>query len=185
MQQRYSLDLEPDSSRKRIIIQSLFWLLIAIWPIDVSAQTIAPTPPRMAGYLGILHPLVTIDGNGSETNFSDYYVVGFPIGLNLWKTERVGFSVEIVPIIRAENHVSRVSNVLFHPGILLNLGNGFAFAGRLAFETNGRYGVTPVFNKVVKRNKHSNYFVAIPIPVRFGNDRSTSATVGFQFGIAF
>ncbi|QIP18026.1 hypothetical protein G8759_30820 [Spirosoma aureum] len=166
-------------------VQFLFWLLIGIWPIDVSAQTTVPTPPRMAGYLGILHPLVTIDGNGSETNFSDYYVVGFPIGLNLWKTDRVGFSAEIVPIIRAENHVSRVSNVLFHPGILLGLGNGFTFAGRLAFETNGRYGVTPVFNKVVKRNKDSSYFVAIPIPVRFGNDRSASAAVGFQFGIAF
>ncbi|AUD07430.1 hypothetical protein CWM47_22580 [Spirosoma pollinicola] len=152
------------------------------------SQTTTTTPvafPRMAAYLGVLHPLVTIDQKGSETNFNRYYTVGFPIGINLWKTGNLGFSVEIVPLIRAENGTSKVANVLFHPGVLVNLGNDFTFAGRLAFETSGRYGITPVLNKIVKRGKTNNYFVAVPIPIRFGNDKPTALTVGFQFGIVF
>lgn len=145
----------------------------------------APVPPRMVGYLGVLHPLVTVDERGSETNFTNYYVVGFPIGLNLWKTKQIGFSVEVVPLIRAQNGTSRVANVLFHPGVLVNLGHNFTFAGRLAFETSGRYGVTPVLNKIVKRGQVISYFVAVPVPVRFGNDRPASVTGGFQFGIVF
>lgn len=139
----------------------------------------------MAAYLGVLHPLATVSRNGWETNFDQYYVVGFPIGINLWKTQTLGFSVEIVPFIRAENQTSRMSNVLFHPGVLVNLGHDFTLASRLAFETSGRYGFTPVLNKIVRRGKTNNYFVALPIPVRFGNDRPTSVTVGVQFGIVF
>lgn len=133
----------------------------------------------------MLHPLLTVDEAGRETNFSSYYLVGFPIGLNLWKTRQVGFSVEIVPLIRAQNVTNRVANVLFHPGVLVNLGHDFTFAGRLAFETGGRYGITPVLNKIVKRGQTLSYFVAVPLPVRFGNDRPASATIGFQFGIVF
>lgn len=139
----------------------------------------------MAAYLGVLHPLVTVEQNRSETNFGSHYVVGFPIGMNLWKTQQIGFSVEIVPTIRAENGTSRVANVLFHPGVLVNLGHDFTFAGRLAFETSGRYGVTPVLNKIVKRTKTNSYFVAVPVPARFGNNRAASLTLGFQFGIVF
>lgn len=155
-------------------------------PMQVNAQQpLPPTYPRMVGYLGILHPLITIDGNGSETNFNRYYVVGFPIGLNLWKTKKIGFSVEVVPIVRAENGTSRVTNVLFHPGVLVNLGHDFTLASRLAFETSGRYGFTPVLNKIVRKGETISYFVAVPIPVRFGNDRPASLTAGLQVGVVF
>lgn len=90
-----------------------------------------------------------------------------------------------MPFVRAENGVSKVNNVLFHPGVLLGLGKGYTLASRLAFETAGRYGVTPVLNKVIKRTPNTSYFLAIPVPVRFGNDRPTSITIGFQFGVAF
>ena len=162
------------------------FLVLTISPAFSQTTTTTPVAfPRMAAYLGVLHPLVTIDQKGSETNFNRYYTVGFPIGINLWKTGNLGFSVEIVPLIRAENGTSKVANVLFHPGVLVNLGNDFTFAGRLAFETSGRYGITPVLNKIVKRGKTNNYFVAVPIPIRFGNDKPTALTVGFQFGIVF
>lgn len=72
-----------------------------------------------------------------------------------------------------------------HPGVLVSLGDGFTFAGRLAFETSGRYGLTPVLNKVIIKNKTSSFFAAIPIPFRFGNDKPFSATVAFQFGLSF
>jgi len=93
--------------------------------------------------------------------------------------------MEFVPIIRASGGTSKMNNFLFHPGVLFGLGNGFTLAARSAFETSGRYGVTPVLNKVVLKGKSSSVFVAVPVPVRFGNDQPASLTAGFQFGIAF
>ncbi|WP_255606954.1 hypothetical protein [Pedobacter polysacchareus] len=148
-------------------------------------QTPAQTYPKITGYVGIVHPLVTFSSDGTHTNFKDSYVVGMPIGINIWKSAKIGFSSEIVPFVKATSSGSKVNNVLFHPGVLVALGNGFTFAGRAAFETSGRYGLTPVFNKVVKKNKGSSYFIAIPLPARFGNDLPSSFGIGFQFGIAF
>ncbi len=78
-----------------------------------------------------------------------------------------------------------MSNFLFHPGVLFALGKGWTFAGRAAFETSGRYGLTPVLNKMVIKGKHSGLFAAVPLPLRFGNGKPTTFGVGFQFGIAF
>ncbi|SEJ54874.1 hypothetical protein SAMN05216327_112180 [Dyadobacter sp. SG02] len=156
---------------------------------QASAATPAPTPapvyPRVAGYVGILHPIVTFSNEGTTTNFDSYYVVGLPTGINIWKSPKIGFSAEFVPLIRAEKGTSKMANFLFHPGILVTLAPGLTFAGRAAFETAGRYGFTPVLNKIVKKNKHSGYFVAVPVPFRFGNGHPASVTVGFQFGITF
>lgn len=161
-------------------------LLPGLLTIESFAQSApAPAYPRIAGYVGILHPLVTFSSVGTETNFDHYYQMGLPTGINIWKSAKIGFSAEFVPTIRAEKGVSKMTNFLFHPGILVALGNGFTFAGRAAFETSGRYGLTPVINKTVIKGKHLNYFAAIPCPVRFGNDRPTTLGIGFQFGIAF
>ncbi|MEO6285928.1 MAG: hypothetical protein ABIN80_29165 [Dyadobacter sp.] len=154
---------------------------------NVIAQTPTPAPvyPRIAGYVGILHPIVTFSEEGTTTNFDSYYVVGLPTGINIWKSAKIGFSAEFVPLIRAENGTSKMANFLFHPGVLVTLAPGLTFAGRAAFETSGRYGFTPVLNKIVKKNKNSGYFVAVPVPFRFGNGHPANVTIGFQFGITF
>ena len=142
--------------------------------------------PKITGYVGILHPLVTYARNEKpHYNFDGAYVVGMPTGINIWKSPAIGFSMEFVPLIRAANGTSKMNNFLFHPGALLGLGKGFTLATRAAFETSGRYGFTPVLNKIVKKNRNSGYFIAVPVPVRFGNELPTSVTVGFQFGITF
>ncbi|GAB3931668.1 hypothetical protein [Larkinella terrae] len=164
---------------------ALLGLVLAAFLKTASAQETPPVYPRVAGYVGILHPIVTFSSEGTVTNFKNYYIVGLPTGINIWKSPKIGFSVEVVPLVQAENGASKVSNLLFHPGVLVNLGHGFTFAGRAAFETAGRYGFTPVLNKIVKKNRNSGYFVAVPIPVRFGNDHPASVTLGFQFGLAF
>ncbi len=149
----------------------------------------AETPrvyPRTSAYLGVLHPLISVGSQGvSYPNFKDAYIVGFPIGFNLHKTNKIGFSVELVPTIRSTRADSRVTNLLIHPGVLVSLGHDFTFVGRLAFETSGRYGFTPVLNKVIRKGKVNNYFLALPLPVRFGNGHPASVTAGIQFGIAF
>jgi len=141
--------------------------------------------PKITGYLGIMHPIVTFSEEETTVNFRDYYAVGFPTGINIWKSEKIGFSLEFVPNIKDDNGTDKVTNLLFHPGVLVALGKGYTFAGRAAFETSGRYGFTPVFNKTIIKNKTCSYYAAVPLPVRFGNDHPVSFTVGFQFGIAF
>ncbi|MCX2452394.1 hypothetical protein OQX61_14055 [Pedobacter sp. PLR] len=169
--------------KTRFTILVVSSLLISL--TGYSQQTPVQTYPKIAGYVGIVHPIVTFSKDGTHTNFKDSYTVGMPIGINIWKNAKIGFSSEIVPFVKATSAGSKVNHVLFHPGVLIALGNGFTFAGRAAFETSGRYGLTPVLNKVVKKNKGSNYFIALPLPVRFGNDLPSSFGIGFQFGIAF
>jgi len=169
---------------KLLVITILLYTLIC-YPKKLSAQTNSTIYPRIAGHVGIVHPLVSFSNTGSHTNFNGSYTVGMPLGINIWKNSKIGFSLEIVPFIRAENGSSRVSNTLIHPGILLALGNGYTFAGRAAFETSGRYGFTPVLNKVLVKKKHHSYFAAIPLPLRFGNSLPTSKSIAFQFGIGF
>jgi len=64
--------------------------------------------------------------------------------------------MEFVPLIRAGNGTSKMNNFLFHPGALFGLGKGFTLATRAAFETSGRYGFTPVLNKIVKKRVHTS-----------------------------
>jgi hypothetical protein len=170
---------------KKALITCLVTLLILSAYFNSKAQQSTETYPKIAGYVGILHPIVTFSSNETVTNFKDHYIVGMPTGINIWKSKKIGFSAEFVPLIKADSTGSKMNNFLFHPGVLVALGHGWTFAGRAAFETNGRYGFTPVINKIVKKNKNSGYFVAVPLPFRFGNNHDATFTIGFQFGISF
>lgn len=132
---------------------------------------------KITACVGILHPTVTINRDETMVNFRDYYAVGFPVGINLWKSKKIGFSFEVVPNIKDDQGSRKVTNLLFHPGILAALGKGYTFAGRAALESSGRYGFTPVLSKTVLKSANCSYFFAPPLPVRFGNDHPSSFTV--------
>ncbi len=163
----------------------MFLGLISMLTLHTQAQTSSENYPKINGFIGIIHPLVTFSNSETTFNFKDYYSVGMPIGINLWKSEKIGFSFEIVPTIKTDSQVSKVSNILIHPGVLVRLKKGYTFAGRMAFETSGRYGFTPILAKVIKKYKDHNYYVSMPVPVRFGNNLETSVTIVFQVGIGF
>lgn len=141
--------------------------------------------PRITGHIGIVHPLLTVADGKSTYNFNGSYSVSFVAAINLWKTEKWGFSLESFPTIKTENGVSKVTNYTFHPGVLYRVNPSTSLAGRLAFETSGRFGVTPVFTKIFKKNPFSNYYIAIPMPIRFGAEKPVSATLAFQVGVSF
>jgi hypothetical protein len=141
--------------------------------------------PRITGYFSILNPVGTWTSEGFTSNFSNVYTVVFPFGMNILKSDSFGVSFEIAPAIRTENNNPKVSSVLFHPGAMFRFQHGFTFIGRMAFETNGRFGVTPVFNKVVKKGKDASFFASVPFPVRFGNNLPASVSTGLQLGITF
>jgi hypothetical protein len=170
---------------KKVLCTQLYTFLFLLVFHNGKAQQAPITYPKITGYVGILHPLVIFSKNETTTNFKDYYLVGLPTGINIWKSDKIGFSAEFVPFIKADSTGSKMNNFLFHPGILVALGKGWTFAGRAAFETSGRYGFTPVINKIVKKNKNSGYFIAVPFPLRFGNNHDATFAVCFQFGIAF
>ncbi|MDP1744671.1 MAG: hypothetical protein Q8L90_03785 [Bacteroidota bacterium] len=151
------------------------------------AQNTEPviTYPKTVGYISIVHPLVTFDESGTTTNFTDSYTVGFPTGIHIVKNDKFGFSLEIVPFIKSNSGSDKVSNVLIHPGFMFRLPKSWIIYTRMAFETSGRYGITPSISKVLYKGKKSNVFASVPLPLRFGNNKPVSAGVSFQFGISF
>ncbi|MEG1023362.1 MAG: hypothetical protein RSF34_02745 [Flavobacterium sp.] len=165
-----------------ISFKHLFPAILFSLSFNAFSQTVYP---KITGYFGILHPIVTFSDEQTNVNFRDYYAVGFPTGINIWKNQKIGFSFEVVPNIKVQGNSDKVTNLLFHPGVLVALGHGYTFAGRAAFESSGRYGITPVINKTIIKSDNCSYFAAIPLPVRFGNNHPASFTIGFQFGIAF
>ena len=150
----------------------------------LNAQTPSPYP-RMAGYFSVTNAIETYSNGHFNGNFGNVYTVSFPFGLNLLKSDHFGVSFELSPTIRTENHIAKVSSITFHPGAMFRFPHGFTFIGRVAFETNGRFGFTPVFNKIVVRGKNSSFFASIPFPVRFGNNLPSSIGTGLQLGVVF
>jgi len=168
-----------DKGGAKIIPLLLFFLLV------MGTARAQQGYSKVTGYASFTHPIVTLDGDGTTMNFSDSYTVIFPVGLNLMKTERFGFSFELSPAIKADRDGTEVSSVLFHPGAVFRFDKGFGMAGRLAFDTSGRFGFTTVFNKVLIKRETHNYWVAVPFPVRFGNSQPASIGAGLQFGVGF
>ena len=144
-----------------------------------------PTYPKTVGYLSFILPIVTMDKNTTTTNFTNATSIGFPTGVNILYSEHFGFSYEITPTIKAAGASSKMSNLLFDPGPMFRFKKGFTIIPRLAFETSGRYGFTPVFNQILMRTKVVNYFMAMSLPARFGNNAASSLGLNVQFGCIF
>jgi len=165
---------------KKII--ALLTIFITAFNRNANAQQ---TYPRITGYFSVFNSVGSLNRNGFTSNFSDAYTVVFPFGMNILKSDRFGISFELAPAIRTENNIAKVSSVNFHPGAMFRFKHGFTFIGRMAFETSGRFGVTPVFNQVIKKGKDASMFISVPFPVRFGNNLPTSIGTGLQVGVSF
>lgn len=180
-----SLEILTQIDKNKFFGKLLFVFLIGFYSTTIMAQNVVEFYPKITGYIGVLHPIVTFSSQETTTNFKDYYLVSVPMGINILKTNKIGFSFEVTPSIKSDSQISKVSNLLIHPGILVKLDHGFTFTGRVAFETSGRYGFTPVITKIIKKNKSTNFYVSLPMPVRFGNDMPNTISLGLQFGIGF
>ncbi|MBS1531935.1 MAG: hypothetical protein JSU01_16650 [Bacteroidetes bacterium] len=141
--------------------------------------------PKPVGYLSFIIPFVTANSKAITPNFKDGTSIGFPVGVNVLYSNRFGFSYEFTPTIKWAGGTSKMSNLLFDPGTMFRFDHGFTVITRLAFETSGRYGVTPVFNQVYARTKDVNYFVAVSLPARFGNSQLPTLGLNLQIGFTF
>ena len=140
--------------------------------------------PKVVGYLSFILPVVTVS-NTTTTNFKGSTSIGFPTGVNVLYSDRFGFSYEFTPTLKFTKGASKTNDILFDPGPMFRFEHGFTIITRLAFSTSGRYGFTPVFNKVYLRTKDVNYFVALSLPTRFGNSEDASVGLNAQFGFIF
>ena len=153
---------------------------------SLSPTTMTPkTYPRTVGYLSFIVPVVTINHDATTFNFNGTTSIGFPVGINVLYSDSFGFSYEFTPTIKSTSTSSKVSNLLFDPGTMFRFEHGFTIITRLAFETEGRYGFTPVFNQVYARTKYVNYFIAGSLPMRFGDGEPASIGFNVQFGFTF
>ena len=168
--------------------QTIFILLISLL---TSKVTLSQTDnkivnyPKIKSYFSIVHPIATFTRNENHFNFSGSYNVGFPVGINFLQSDKIAFSIEFVPALSVNDSLSRVTGLLFHPGVIYRNIAGFNFLTRLAFNTNGRYGFTAVINRPIVKTGKVTYFAAMPIPFRFGNGLPASVNFGFQLGIIF
>jgi len=154
--------------------------------VIIPQTAVKPTYPRVVGYLSFILPLVTVTQDATTHNFSNGATsIGFPVGVNILYSDKFGFSYEFTPTIKFSGGTSKTSNILFDPGTMFRFQHGFTFISRLAFETSGRYGFTPVFNQVYARTKDVNYFVALSLPTRFGNSQEASIGLNLQMGFTF
>ena len=178
------------------IILTIVIIAALLTPRNSSAQSVTGQPdtlktkskqtyPKVVGYLSFILPLVTVS-NTTTYNFSKATgSIGFPVGVNVLYSDRFGFSYEFTPTIKSSGGTSKTSNLLFDPGPMFRFAHGFTIISRLAFETQGRYGFTPVFNQVYARSKDINYFVALSLPERFGDSQAASTGLNLQIGFIF
>jgi hypothetical protein len=164
-------------------------LLLLSNPILAQSQSTIPSVyPKVVGYMSFILPVVTINKDKVINDFSSFkngFAIGFPIGLNVLYSDKFGFSFEITPTIQTGNGSSKTSKILIDPGPMFRFENGFTIITRVAFETSGRYGFTPVFNKIIANTNTLKYFTAASIPFRFGNSELPSIGGNLQFGIIF
>jgi hypothetical protein len=172
----------------RVALISKSFCLIVFLTLVVCHQVLSQelksesTTTKIQGYFAIFHP---IDGYNTPPNFKDVYVVGFPIGFNVFKHEKIGYSFELFPFIQADSTGSRISKIVFHPGVVYRLNRGFSCAARVAFESTGRYGLTQVLTKSLIKTKNGSFGVSFVVAERFGNEMPTSVSFGIGIGLSF
>jgi hypothetical protein len=175
-----------------MIPKRLLWLVLLTAFITsqlfAQIQPAPPTYPKVVGYLSFIIPMVTINQNTTTNDFTggiNNFAIGFPVGVNVLYSEHFGFSYEITPTVQTSPSTTKTSKILFDPGPMFRFQHGFTIVTRLAFETTGRYGFTPVFNEIYARTKAVNYFVALSVPARFGNSELPSVGLNLQIGFIF
>lgn len=174
--------------KKIIAIFSILILLISNHVFAQSPSSASVVYPKTVGYMSFILPVVTINKDKVTNDFSSFrngFAIGFPVGVNILYSDKFGFSFEITPTVQTGNGSSKTSKILIDPGPMFRFEHGFTIISRLAFETTGRYGFTPVFNKIIVRTKALNYFMAASLPCRFGNSELPSIGGSLQFGFIF
>jgi len=147
----------------------------------------ASAEDRLGGHIGFVLPLVT-HANGTNTTISDDFVIGFPMGITVRKSDTFAFDLELVPGVQNDPlHV----DLTIHPGFVYGLGGGWGAGARLAFDVDkASWGFTPILNRgLLTVGSDSTVFAELVVPIRFQEDAGgksfTSVGVGVHIGVGF
>jgi hypothetical protein len=155
--------------------------LVLSYPISARAQD------RVGGHFGVALPLVT-HAQGETTTLSDDFVMVFPTGITVRKSDVFAFDLELAPVV--QNNPRHIDLTL-HPGVAWAIGNGFSVGGRVAFDIGREsWGFTPLFNKgLMQVGKDSTFVAELDLPIRFKDDSQgvgyTSVGLAVVFGLGF
>ena len=140
---------------------------------------------KLGGHFGFVIPLVN-HVNGDTTTVADDFVVGFPMGITVKKTDKVAFDMEFVPVI--QNDPLKV-NLTLHPGVIWALPHRFAAGLRMAFDVkDSSWGFTPLLNRSFPLSDGTAFFTEFVLPIRIQDikgDNKGSIGFGIHFGVGF
>ena len=159
----------------------------AVTTMLVFAATGAYPQTRLGGHFGVALPLIA-HAQGETTTISDDFVIVFPMGITVRKSDVFAFDLELAPVVQND---PRHIDLTLHPGVAWGIGNGYSVGGRVAFDIGKEsWGLTPLFNKgLLQVGKDSTLFAELDIPIRFKQDAQgvgyTSVGLAVVVGIGF
>ena len=146
----------------------------------------------VVGYhMGYVQLLFSTDSNQTQwMNESDFFGMGFPIGITFNTPGKWKFDLEVVPFLNPHLGTGKPyqNHLLFHPGALRSIGHNWTFGDRLEFEIgNDKFGFTPLLNEPFPLGKRSSFFMELVAPMRFGPSKVSSfhQLGGLHLGFAF
>ncbi|MGL4630117.1 MAG: hypothetical protein ACRCVT_02830 [Leadbetterella sp.] len=144
-----------------------------------------PSETKISSYIGIVHPLYTVQKAEVTPNFRDYYQMGITTAVIIKKAKRYAYNLEIVGFIRHEKGITKMNNLMLHPGVSFIFKKDWIVTPRLGFETSGRFGPTLIITKTMAKPKgHPINFNLVNL-VRFGNDTGASFTQAINLTFGF
>jgi hypothetical protein len=163
-------------------------LLLCVATIGTaSAQTAAPTGPRLGGHLGTAVPIVTF---GRETTLigRDFTTIGLTPGVTFHLDDKWAIDFEFI----AFNEVKKTpapTTFIVDPGVLRKF-DGFTAGLRVATQVGAptNIGLVPIVVVPMKINDQLSYFVEADVPLFLRDDGTKmqpSATLLLQTGVAF
>jgi hypothetical protein len=159
-------------------------------PLIAAVLAFSPTAhaqDSIGGHFGFALPLVA-RGQGQTTTIGDDFVIAFPTGITVKRSETFAFDLELAPVV--QNNPRHI-DLTVHPGVAWGIGNGFAVGSRVAFDIGtATWGFTPLFNKgLVEMGRDAMFFGELDVPIRFKEDGRgngyTSIGLAVVFGVGF
>ncbi len=160
-------------------IAAAVFLLVSVAP-EARAQT------SVGGHFGFVIPFFT-HFDDETTTVSEDFVIGFPTGISVKRTNGVTFDLEFVPVI--QNDPLSV-DLTVHPGVIYEFFEGWGAGVRMAFEVKEpAWGSTPLINRSFPLTDRTAVFGELVLPIRFRtNDRGTTSTsigLAVHLGVGF
>ncbi len=133
--------------------------------------------PNINGFIGTAIPILSLSNDGLLSNFDKSTTLAFPFGLNLNKSKKFSYSVELDPIITFKKEGSSLTNLAILPGILFHT-EYFTYGIRATFEINGRYGASFSLLRNIFKGNGFDIVIGLPLDLRFGNSLPSSVGTG-------